>query len=47
MDFVFDALYDGRRLRVLMVTDDYTRECLAIEADQEIGGGQMVGVLEL
>jgi putative transposase len=45
MDFVSDALYDGRRLRALTVVDNYTRECLAIEVDQGIGGGQVVRVL--
>jgi putative transposase len=45
MDFVSDALYDGRRLRALTVVDNYTRECLAIEVDQGIGGGQVAGVL--
>lgn len=28
MDFVSDALFDGRRLRLLTVIDLYTRECL-------------------
>lgn len=45
MDFVSDALYDGRRLRALTVVDNYTRECLAIEVNQGIDGGQVVGVL--
>ena len=45
MDFVSDALYNGRRLRALTVVDNYTRECLAIEVDQGIGGGQVAGVL--
>ena len=31
MDFVADALFDGRKLRMLTVVDCYTRECLAIE----------------
>lgn len=30
MDFMSDALADGRRFRVLTVLDSYTRECLAI-----------------
>jgi putative transposase len=30
MDFVADALFDGRRLRALTVVDNYTRESLAI-----------------
>jgi putative transposase len=45
MDFVSDALYDGRRLRALTIVDNYTRECLAIEVDQGIGGEKVVGVL--
>jgi putative transposase len=31
MDFVADALFDGRKLRMLTVVDCYTRECLAID----------------
>lgn len=34
MDFVSDALYDGRRLRVLAVVDKYIRECLKIEVSR-------------
>lgn len=30
MDFVYDALFDGCRLRLLTVIDLYTRECLGI-----------------
>ena len=29
---------DGRRLRILAVVDDYTRECLALVADTSISG---------
>ncbi len=32
MDFMHDQLHDGRRLRVLTVVDQYTREALATEA---------------
>lgn len=42
MDFVSDALFDGRRLRALTVVDAYTREALAIEVDQNIRGEQVV-----
>jgi putative transposase len=42
MDFVSDALFDGRRLRALTVVDTYTREALAIEVDQGIRGEQVV-----
>jgi len=45
MDFVSDALFDGRRLRALTVVDAYTREALAIEVDQGIKGEQVVDVM--
>jgi len=38
LDFVSDALTDGRRFRVLAVVDDYTRECLALVADTSLSG---------
>jgi putative transposase len=42
MDFVSDALFDGRRLRALTVVDAHTREALAIDVDQGIKGEQVV-----
>jgi len=45
MDFVSDALFDGRRLRALTVVDAFTREALAIEVDQSIRGEQVVDVM--
>ncbi len=42
MDFVSDALFDGRRLRALTVVDAYTREALVIEVDSGIKGEQVV-----
>ena len=45
MDFVSDALFDGRRLRALTVVDAFTREALAIEVDQGIRGEQVVAVM--
>jgi putative transposase len=45
MDFVSDALFNGRRLRALTVVDAFTREALAIEVDQGIKGEQVVTVL--
>jgi putative transposase len=38
LDFVADQLIDGRRMRVLIVVDDCTRECLALVADTSISG---------
>jgi hypothetical protein len=45
MDFVSDALFDGRRLRALTVVDAFTREALAIEVDQGIKGARVVEVM--
>lgn len=38
LDFVSDALADGRRLRILTVVDDFTRECLKMVVDTSISG---------
>ncbi len=45
MDFISDALFDGRRLRALTVVDVFTREALAIKVDQGIRGEQVVAVM--
>lgn len=45
MDFVSDALFNGKRFRALTVMDQFTRECLAIYADQHIKGGQVVALV--
>ena len=39
LDFVADQFIDGRRLRILVVVDDCTRECLALVADSSISNG--------
>ena len=46
MDFVSDALFDGRRLRALTLLDVFTRESLAIEVDKGITGEQVVAILD-
>lgn len=46
MDFVSDALFDGRRFRALTVMDAFTREYLAIEPDQAIRAEAVVAVLD-
>jgi putative transposase len=38
LDFVSDALIDGRRIRILTVVDDFTRECLALVVDTSLSG---------
>lgn len=46
MDYVADGLIDGRKLRVLAIVDDYSRECLALEVDTSLPGARVVAVLE-
>jgi len=38
LDFVADQFIDGRRMRILVVVDDCTRECLALVPDTSISG---------
>lgn len=38
LDFVSDALSDGRRIRTLCIVDDFTREALAIVVDVSLSG---------
>ena len=38
MDFVSDSLTNGRRLKLLTVTDDFSRECVDIMVDYGISG---------
>ena len=45
MDFMSDELFDGRRIRLLTIVDNFTRESLAIEVDDHIGGHRVVEVL--
>jgi putative transposase len=46
MDFVSDALGDGRKFRALTIVDDFTRECPAIEVDFSLPGDRVIRVLE-
>lgn len=46
MDLMSDALVSGRKLRVLKVIDDCTRESLAVWCDFSITGEKVVEVLE-
>jgi len=45
MDFMSDELFDGRRIRLLTLVDNFTRESLAIEVNDRIGGHKVVEVL--
>ena len=45
MDFVSDALFDGRRFRSLTVVDHFTHECLDIAVDQSLKGGDVADAM--
>ena len=45
MDFMHDQLQDGRRIRVLTVVDQYTREALATEARGSFSAHDVIDVL--
>jgi len=45
MDFMHDELFDGRRIRLLTIVDNFTRESIAIEVDSSIGGQKVVEAL--
>jgi transposase InsO family protein len=44
-DFVHDRTEDGRTLKWLSVVDEYTRECLALEARRSFTSGDVIEVL--
>ena len=46
LDFVSDQFVDGRRLRILVLVDDCTRECLALIPDTSISGTRVARELE-
>lgn len=41
LDFASDTLTDGRRFRILVVVDDFTRECLCLIADTSLSGARV------
>ena len=47
LDFVSDRLADGRRFRVLVVVDDFTRECLALVVDTSLSGMRVTRAVAL
>lgn len=46
MDFMSDALANGRRFRCLNIIDEFTRECLAIEVAHSLPAVRVIEVLE-
>ena len=46
LDFLADALADGRRFRILAVVDDFSRECLALVVDTSLSGVRVARELD-
>lgn len=46
MDFVFDRIASGRRLKILGIVDDGTTECVAAYPEHAMGGDHLVRVLD-
>lgn len=44
-DFVKAMTHDGRALRLLILLDEYTRECLAIQVARRLGNTEVIEVL--
>jgi putative transposase len=44
-DFVMDLTEDGRRLKMMPVVDEYTRECLSIDVERSITAEDVVASL--
>jgi putative transposase len=44
-DFLSERLENGRLVKLLVVIDEFTRECLAIDVNQKIKGSDVVEVL--
>ena len=46
MDFMSDELFDGRRIRLLTIVDNFSRASLAIKVAASIKGEAVVEVLQ-
>ncbi|MFT3976579.1 MAG: IS3 family transposase [Sphingomonas bacterium] len=46
LDFVSDTLICSRRIRILAVVDDFTRECLALVVDTSLSGARVARELD-
>jgi putative transposase len=46
MDFVFDRVASGRTIKLLVIVDDATHECVAIVAEHSIGGSHLTRILD-
>ena len=44
-DFTFDETRDGRKLKFLVVIDEYTRQCLRIDVSRSMGSKTVIRIL--
>lgn len=44
-DFMEDRTHDGRKIRMLNIVDEFTRECLAIRVDRRLNSTSVIDVL--
>ena len=45
VDFIFDRTINGRSLKMLVLIDEYTRECIALEVGRKFTGDHIVEIL--
>ncbi len=45
VDFIFDRTTNGRSLKMLVIVDEFTRECIALEVDRKITSDDFIDVL--
>lgn len=45
-DFVMDQTEDGKRLKLLPIVDEYTRECLTIEVARHLTAQDVIKALD-
>jgi putative transposase len=45
-DFAMDATEDGRRLKMMPIVEEYSRECLALEVERSITAEEVVKTLD-
>ena len=46
MDFLSDALTDGRAMRVFAAVDDYSRRCVALDFDVALPAERVARILD-
>ena len=45
-DFVADRLFNGKRIRILTLIDEYTRKCLALEVNYQLNSQDILDTLK-